>query len=228
RHLHYALPIYYRQLSAEDQENCIEYMEQARNNIENADTERTIQAVLTQTLEYLQGRGKEASEKPVSKSDTGEAEEENEELYPLGKEKDGREYTPISNPSNWEYLSETEQKGITETSIPVLEDENHTIDVICQDLLSSTKSYSYTLSTELGLWCQEQGIEASAGEYLTYGSYEDNKESFYISLNDKNETVLLVTYYKKTISWSFEPVDNTKEEILQRVPTEEGDAGLPE
>src|SRR5699024_7005493 len=69
----------YRQLSAEDQENCTEYMEQARNNIENADTERTIQAVLTQTLEYLQGRGKEASEKPVSKSDTGEAEEENEE-----------------------------------------------------------------------------------------------------------------------------------------------------
>ncbi|MFR3139022.1 MAG: hypothetical protein ACLTPC_03190 [Lacrimispora saccharolytica] len=218
----------YQQLSAEDQENCTEYMEQARNNIENADTERTIQAVLTQTLEYLQGQGKEASEETVSKSNTGETEIENEELYPLGKEKDGREYTPISNPSNWEYLSETEQEGITKTSIPVLEDENHTIDVICQDLLSSTKSYSYTLSTELGLWCQEQGIEASAGEYLTYGSYEDNKESFYISLNDKNETVLLVTYYKKTISWSFEPVDNTKEEILQRVPTEEGDAGLPE
>ena len=41
----------YRQLSAEDQENCTEYMEQARNNVENADTERTIQAVLTQTLE---------------------------------------------------------------------------------------------------------------------------------------------------------------------------------
>ena len=218
----------FRKLSAEDQENCTEYMEQARNNIENADTERTIQAVLTQTLEYLQGQGKEASEETVSKSNTGETEIENEELYPLGKEKDGREYTPISNPSNWEYLSETEQEGITKTSIPVLEDENHTIDVICQDLLSSTKSYSYTLSTELGLWCQEQGIEASAGEYLTYGSYEDNKESFYISLNDKNETVLLVTYYKKTISWSFEPVDNTKEEILQRVPTEEGDAGLPE
>lgn len=218
----------YRQLSAEDQENCTEYMEQARNNVENADTERTIQAVLTQTLEYLQGRGKEASEETVSKSDTGEAEAENEELYPLGKEKDGREYTPISNPSNWEYLSEEEQKGITETSIPVLEDENHTIDVICQDLLSSTMSYSYTLSTELGLWCQEQGIEASAGEYLSYGTYEDKKESFYLSLNDEKETVLLATYYKRTISWSFEPVEASRDEILQQVDTEEGDVGLPE
>ena len=79
----------FRKLSAEDQEYCTEYMEQARDNVENADTGRTIQAVLTQTLEYLQGRGKEAAEKTVSKSDTGEAEEENEELYPWGKEKDG-------------------------------------------------------------------------------------------------------------------------------------------
>ena len=60
----------FRKLSAEDQENCTEYMEQARDNVENADTGRTIQAVLTQTLEYLQGRGKEAAEKTVSKSDT--------------------------------------------------------------------------------------------------------------------------------------------------------------
>lgn len=220
----------YIQLSDDEQQNCKEYIEQAKNNIENAETERTIQAVLYQTLEYLQNIKQDTTEnsETVSNSIVEDNSFVDPELYPLGKEKDGRCYTPISNPSNWEYLSEAKQESITEKSIPVLEDENHTIDVICQDLLDSFQTYSYTLSTELGLWCEEQGIKASEGEYLAYGTYQDNYESFYLALDDEEETVLLATYYKKTISWKFERTGKTKEEIMQRIETEEGDAGLPE
>ena len=218
----------YERLPAADQEECAEYMEQSRNNIENADTERTIQAVLAQTLEYLQGRGKETPEETVSKSDTGEDGEENEELYPLGTEKDGREYTPIANPSNWEYYSDAKKEAVEEKSIPVLKDKNNTIDVICQDVLNGDYTYSYTLAIELGLWCEEQGIQANEGEYLAYGTYQDNQESFYLVLDDEEESVLLVTYYKQSISWKFEKIEETKEEIMSRVRNDEGDAGLPE
>lgn len=212
---------------SEDQKTEVEaYVEQNRKNIEEAKTERTIQTVLTQTLAYLQEVKDEAKpakeETDVSESDT---EKENQDTQEETKE---REYTPIYKASNWEVLSEEEKERIRSSSIPVLEDADKTIDVICQDLFDSKETYSYTLPGELGSWCREQGIEATKGEYLAYGSYEDNKESFYLCLNDAEETVLLATYYKKTISWKFEKAEETKEEILQRIPSEDGDAGIPE
>ena len=218
----------YDRLSEDAQGECENYIEQAKENIENATTERAIQAALHQTLEYLDNVGKEQEEtaETVSKSDTVKNDLENEELYPLGKEKDGRSYVPICNPANWPYLSEEKQKKVTEKSIPVLKDENNTIDVICQDILSSTQTYSYTLPQELGLWCEDQGIEAHQGEYLAYGTYQDNHESFYLVLDDEEETVVLATYYKRTISWMFEKTDMTRAEVIQ--DTEEGDAGIPE
>lgn len=212
---------------SEDQKTEVEaYIEQNRKNVEEAETERTIQTVLTQTLAYLQQIKEEVEpskeQNTVSDSDT---EKENQDTQEETKE---REYTPIYKESNWEVLSEEEKERIRSSSIPVLEDANKTIDVICQDLFDSKETYSYTLPGELGSWCQEQGIEATKGEYLAYGSYEDNKESFYLCLNDAEETVLLATYYKKTISWKFEKAEETKEEILQRIPSEDGDAGMPE
>lgn len=212
---------------SEDQKTEVEaYVEQNRKNIEEAKTERTIQTVLTQTLAYLQEVKDEVKpakeETDVSESDT---EKENQDTQEETKE---REYTPIYKESNWEVLSEEEKERIRSSSIPVLEDADKTIDVICQDLFDSKETYSYTLPGELGSWCREQGIEATKGEYLAYGSYEDNKESFYLCLNDAEETVLLATYYKKTISWKFEKAEETKEEILQRIPSEDGDAGMPE
>ena len=49
-----------------------------------------------------------------------------------------------------------------------------------------------------------------------------------MALDDEEESVLLVTYYKQSISWKFEKIEETKEEIMSRVRNDEGDAGLPE
>lgn len=212
---------------SEDQKTKVEaYVEQNRKNIEEAKNERNIQTVLAQTLNYLQEIEEEAG---FSKEETAVSESDTEKENPDSKdETKGREYTPIYKESNWDALSDVEKVQVKENSIPVLEDVDRTIDVICQDLFDSSESYSYTLPGALGAWCRERDITATEGEYLAYGRYEDNKESFYLSLNDSEETVLLATYYKKTISWKFEKAEESKDEILQRIPAEEGDAGMPE
>ena len=112
-----------------------------------------------------------------------------------------------------------------EHSIPVLMDEENMIDKMCTEANYMKESRSWTLPYQLYLWCEYQGIEATRGEYITYGTYyRIGKESFFIRLNDTKSTYVEVTCYSYGQSWSFDFPKVSAEEI-ESYNIERGDEG---
>lgn len=140
------------------------------------------------------------------------------ERYPrIRKSADGREYTPYATAAKWELLSEDEKAALTAELIPVLQDENKTIDQICQRRSNpELEPYSFVLAPFLRTYCREHNIKASEGEFLVYGEWiSKTKESFYLQLNDPDKSILLAVAEDYGRYWSFERVSKSREEIFK-------------
>lgn len=204
-------------------EEIAEYVLQAERTIRNAKVPRTVELTLETTMEYLESvTGITVSERGTENSLT---DEDGFVVMRQLSSEDGRLYTPIDNQIEWDRISDEQRLIYWEHSIPVLMDEENMIDKICTEASYMEESRSWTLPYQLYLWCEYQKIEATRGEYITYGEYYRlGKESFFIRLNDQKNTYVEVTCYSYGQSWSFDFPKVSAEEIesYNVEPGEEG------
>ena len=176
-----------KDLSDDQQSEIDSYIKQNIENIQKAESERTIESTLQETLDY----------------------------HILGEDYiyENNDYLPVINQSNWIYMSDEEKDDWLKKCTPVKEDSAHSITAICTDAYGYNKSWF--LPCRLHKWITENNITATEGEYLAYGTYKPSKETFYLVLNDSNRTVTLVTYNKNSQDFSFEFAGMTESEVLE-------------
>lgn len=147
-----------------------------------------------------------------------------QEMYArVKKAKGGLSYTPYTSERKWRELSEEEKAERIENGIPVLQDKNKTIDRICaRKGRPDLEPYSYLLTSSLKNYCDEEGIVATEGEFLAYGQWiSQDEESFFVVLDDRKETIVLVTVEMRGVNWHFEQVPGTREEVLKQAEKNE-------
>lgn len=137
--------------------------------------------------------------------------------------KDGRVYTPYERESKWYEMTEEEKAKDYEDLIPVLQDKERSIDRICtRKYEPQEETYAFVLTRVLSMYCEEEGIHATEGEYIAYGLYLSKEmETFYIELNDPDKTVLLCYAEDRGKYWKFEKSDLTKEQIREQAKLNE-------
>ena len=196
-------------------------------NIQKAESERTIESTLQETLDYIDQRSlseKEEQRKETQTTETSSSSErevtsssvsEEDKYHILGEDYiyENNDYLPVINQSNWIYMSDEEKDDWLKKCTPVKEDSAHSITAICTDAYGYNKSWF--LPCRLHKWITENNITATEGEYLAYGTYKPSKETFYLVLNDSNRTVTLVTYNKNSQDFSFEFAGMTESEVLE-------------
>ena len=202
-----------------------DYVAQAEETIRRAQVSRTVDLTLETTLDYLE-HVTGISESQVW-TENGPIDQNGASVSRQLSSEDGRLYTPIDNQAEWDRISDVQRLIYWEHSIPVLMDEENTIDKICTEASYMKESRSWTLPYQLYLWCEYKGIKASRGEYITYGTYYRlGKESFFIRLNDPKETYVEVTCEAYGQSWSFDFPKVSAEEI-EAYNIERGEEGEP-
>lgn len=244
-------------LSENQQQKVSAYVEQNIQNIQKAETERTIEATLQETLDYLesvslgeneeqrketQNTSESSNNTESSSSAVSEATEE-EKYHVLGEDYtyDNDDYIPVINQSNWAAMSDDQREEWLNKCTPVKEDTAHSITAICGNTYDTSSNQSWFLPCRLHSWLVENNLDATEAEYLAYGTYKKSKETFYLTLNDANNTVVLVTYSKNLRDFSFEFAGMSASEVLETKKTttdtsdqessadqEAGDAALSE
>ena len=212
-------------IDTSEREEIADYVTQAEEAIRQAQVSRTVELTLETTLDYLEYvTGISESQ---AWTENGPVDQNGAPVSRQLSSEDGRLYTPIDNEEEWERISDVQRLIYWEHSIPVLMDEENTIDKICSEASYMKESRSWTLPYQLYLWCEYKGIEATRGEYITYGTYYRlGKESFFIRLNDPKETYVEVTCEAYGQSWSFDfPKVSAKE--IEAYNIERGEEGEP-
>ena len=216
-----------KDLSDDQQSEIDSYIKQNIENIQKAESERTIESTLQETLDYIDQRSlseKEEQRKETQTTETSSSSErevtsssvsEEDKYHILGEDYiyENNDYLPVINQSNWIYMSDEEKDDWLKKCTPVKEDSAHSITSICTDAYGYNKSWF--LPCRLHKWITENNITATEGEYLAYGTYKPSKETFYLVLNDSNRTVTLVTYNKNSQDFSFEFAGMTESEVLE-------------
>lgn len=216
-----------KDLSDDQQSEIDSYIKQNIENIQKAESERTIESTLQETLDYIDQRSlseKEEQRKETQTTETSSSSErevtsssvsEEDKYHILGEDYiyENNDYLPVINQSNWIYMSDEEKDDWLKKCTPVKEDSAHSITAICTDAYGYNKSWF--LPCRLHKWITENNITATEGEYLAYGTYKPSKETFYLVLNDSNRTVTLVTYNKNSQDFSFEFAGMTESEVLE-------------
>lgn len=244
-------------LSENQQQKVSAYVEQNIQNIQKAETERTIEATLQENLDYLESVGlgeneeqrketqntSESSNNTESSSSAVSEATEEEKYRVLGEDYtyDNDDYIPVINQSNWAAMSDDQREEWLNKCTPVKEDTAHSITAICGNTYDTSSNQSWFLPCRLHSWLVENNLDATEAEYLAYGTYKKSKETFYLTLNDANNTVVLVTYSKNLRDFSFEFAGMSASEVLETKKTttdtsdqessadqEAGDAALSE
>lgn len=138
-------------------------------------------------------------------------------------------------------MSDDQREEWLNKCTPVKEDTAHSITAICGNTYDTSSNQSWFLPCRLHSWLVENNLDATEAEYLAYGTYKKSKETFYLTLNDANNTVVLVTYSKNLRDFSFEFAGMSASEVLETKKTttdtsdqessadqEAGDAALSE
>lgn len=230
-----------KKLSEDQQQKVNAYVEQNIQNIQKAETERTIEITLQDTLSYLEsvslGENTEQRKETQDTSDSSDVtnsssviEATEEDKYRVMGEDytyDNDDYIPVINQSNWAAMSEEKREEWLKKCTPVKEDTAHSITAICGNPYDTSSNQSWFLPCRLHSWIVENNLDVTEAEYLAYGTYKKSKETFYLTLNDSNNTVVLVTYNKNLRDFSFEFAGMSVSEVLEakKAASETSDQG---
>ena len=180
-------------------------------------------AVITEEPNKAEKEETETADPDEGEKIQGPEHEDKKQYDRVKKAKGGLSYTPYASASKWESLSNEEKAALVQDAVPVLQDKNKTIDRICaRKGRPDLEPYSYLLASCLKSYCGREGIAATEGEFLAYGQWiSQDEESFYVVLNDKKETIVLVTAEMRGMDWHFEQVPGTREEVLKQAEKNE-------
>ena len=205
------------------------YVEQAVDNIRKAESKREIEKNLEETLKYLDSKPEDTkteSSQPDSGSSPADKSSDTENDEDEKYENDGNgDYVKVINDVVNAGMTEEQIESYKDSCIPVKDPGHHIKNIATLPYFKT--DYSYMLPLNLGTYCKENNIAATEGEYIAYGEYGDRWQSFYLQLNDPEETVLYTTFYNGIHAFEFENAHTTKEEVLKMVEEKmmEGDAG---
>ena len=136
-----------KDLSDDQQSEIDSYIKQNIDNIQKAESERTIESTLQETLDYIDQRSlseKEEQRKETQTTETSSSSEreatsssvsEEDKYHILGEDYiyENNDYLPVINQSNWIYMSDEEKDDWLKKCTPVKEDSAHSITSICTD-----------------------------------------------------------------------------------------------